>query len=107
MCGANPNKTIGDAAKGGLHAQRDRSPQGRDWGCLSGRRPCGQGFPERARQTWKALMASAFSTVPSDALLEQAGVHCRAGRLKEAEALYRQVLTSQPDRADVHAGLGL
>ncbi len=52
-------------------------------------------------------MASAFFTVPPDALLEQAGVHCRAGRLKEAEALYRQVLTSQPDRADVHAGLGL
>ena len=42
-----------------------------------------------------------------DALLEQAGVHYRAGRLKEAEALYRQVLVSQPKRADVHAGLGL
>jgi hypothetical protein len=53
-------------------------------------------------------MASAFSpAASSDTLLEQAGAHYRAGRLKEAEALYRQVRASQPERADVHVGLGL
>lgn len=43
----------------------------------------------------------------SDALLEQAAGHYRSGRLEEAELLYRQVLSAQPDRADVHAGLGM
>ena len=53
-------------------------------------------------------MQSAFSPASTpDALLEQAAVHHRAGRLKEAEALYRQVLASQPERAEVHAGLGI
>jgi hypothetical protein len=51
-------------------------------------------------------MASAFSPAASvDALLEQAGLHYRAGRLKEAEALYRQVLASGSERADILAGL--
>ncbi|HEX4178486.1 MAG TPA: tetratricopeptide repeat protein [Rhizomicrobium sp.] len=43
----------------------------------------------------------------SDALLEQAAAHCRAGQLKEAEALYRQVLSAQLERADIHTGLGM
>jgi hypothetical protein len=52
-------------------------------------------------------MASAFSPAAGlDALLEQAATHYRAGRLKDAEALYRQVLALQPDRAEIHAGLG-
>ena len=41
-----------------------------------------------------------------DALLEQAAGHYRAGRLKEAETLYRQALAALPGRADIHAGLG-
>ncbi len=53
-------------------------------------------------------MTSAFlPAADTDALLEQAGLHGRAGRLKEAEALYRQLLALQPERADVHAALGL
>jgi len=43
----------------------------------------------------------------SDALLELAKGHYGAGRLKEAEALYRQVLALQPGRADIHAGLAV
>jgi hypothetical protein len=53
-------------------------------------------------------MQNAFSpAASSDTLLEQARGHYGAGRLKEAEALYRQVLAGQPDRADVLAGLGM
>ena len=53
-------------------------------------------------------MPSAFSSAASsDALLEQARGHYGAGRLKEAEALYREVLAMQPGRADVHAGLAM
>src|SRR5579871_6979776 len=47
-----------------------------------------------------------ISAASCDALLEQAAAHYRAGQLREAEALYRQVLAVQPDRADLHAGLG-
>lgn len=51
-------------------------------------------------------MTSAFSPVASpDVLLEQAAAHYRVGQLKEAEALYRQVLAVQPQRAEIHAGL--
>jgi hypothetical protein len=51
-------------------------------------------------------MTGAFSPASSpDALLEQAAVYYRAGRLREAETLYRQVLAAQPERADLHAGL--
>jgi hypothetical protein len=50
---------------------------------------------------------SGFSPAAPDALLEQAGAHYRAGRLTQAEALYRQVLAAEPGRADVHAALGL
>ncbi len=53
-------------------------------------------------------MSGPFSSgVGADALLEQAREHYRAGRMEQAEALYRQVLASQPERADLHAGLGL
>ncbi len=53
-------------------------------------------------------MPSVFSpAADSEALLELAGMHYRAGRLREAEVLYRQVLKSQPGRADVHAGLAM
>jgi len=52
-------------------------------------------------------MPSAFAPVSSpEVLLQQAAAHFRAGRLKEAESLYRQVLAVQPGRADLHAGLG-
>lgn len=50
-------------------------------------------------------MTGAFSPA-ADTLLEQAAAQYRAGRLKEAEALYRQVLAAEPGRADIHAGLG-
>jgi hypothetical protein len=51
-------------------------------------------------------MAGAFAPAATiDALLEQATLHYRAGRLREAEVLYRQALASRPERADVHAGL--
>lgn len=50
-------------------------------------------------------MTSAFSPTAS-ALLELAAAEYRAGRLKEAETLYRRVLASEPGRADIHAGLG-
>ncbi|HVW75955.1 MAG TPA: tetratricopeptide repeat protein [Rhizomicrobium sp.] len=43
----------------------------------------------------------------SDTLLEQAATHFRAGRLKEAELLYRQALSARPECADIHAGLGM
>lgn len=53
-------------------------------------------------------MPSAFSpAASSEALLEQAGFHYKAGRLGEAEALYRRVLVSEPARADVHSGLAV
>lgn len=53
-------------------------------------------------------MASAFSPAATvDALLEQAAVYYRAGRLEEAEALYRRALASEPQRADIHAGLAM
>ncbi len=53
-------------------------------------------------------MPDAFSpAATSDALLEQAQRHYRAGRLKDAEVLYRRVLVLEPDRADVLAGLGV
>jgi hypothetical protein len=53
-------------------------------------------------------MTGAFSpTVDANALLEQAGLHGRAGRLTEAEALYRHLLALRPERADAHVGLGL
>jgi hypothetical protein len=48
---------------------------------------------------------TASSTV--DAVLRQAAAHTQAGRLADAEALYRQLLTSQQNRADIHAGLAL
>src|SRR3954471_22646998 len=43
----------------------------------------------------------------TDATLHQAAAHYRAGRLAEAELLYRQVLARQWNRADVHDGLAL
>ena len=41
-----------------------------------------------------------------EAVLRQAIRHHMAGRLPEAEALYRRVLTACPDWADVHVNLG-
>jgi len=43
--------------------------------------------------------------MPADAILRQAAAHCQAGRLAEAEQLYRQVLALDPRRPDVHTGL--
>jgi hypothetical protein len=43
----------------------------------------------------------------TDAILHQAALHCRAGRLAEAEELYRQLLATQPELAELHAGLAL
>ena len=43
--------------------------------------------------------------IPADAILRQAAAHCQAGRLAEAEQLYRQVLALDPRRPDVHTGL--
>jgi hypothetical protein len=45
------------------------------------------------------------SSSPSDALLREAAVHYRAGRLVQAENLYRQCLTLSPRRADAFASL--
>ena len=45
--------------------------------------------------------------VSVDALLSEAQAHYRAGRLTEAEQLYRRVLALRPHRTDVHAGLAL
>ncbi|HEY2007709.1 MAG TPA: tetratricopeptide repeat protein [Rhizomicrobium sp.] len=42
-----------------------------------------------------------------EALLHQAIRHHQAGRLPEAEALYRRVLAACPDSADVHVNLGV
>lgn len=53
-------------------------------------------------------MPNAFSpAATSSALLEQRGGHYRAGRLKDAKALYRPVLVLEPDQGDVLAGLGV
>ena len=52
-------------------------------------------------------MTQSSASAPVDAVLRQAAAHYQGGRLAEAEALYRQVLLSQPGRADLHAGLAL
>ena len=45
---------------------------------------------------------------PAEAdLLKSAIVHHRAGRMAEAESLYRQVLAAQPDHAPTHCNLGV
>jgi len=43
--------------------------------------------------------------MPADAILRQAAAHYQAGRLAEAEQLYRQVLALDPRQAELHAGL--
>src|SRR5690242_5898374 len=49
-----------------------------------------------------------LSSSPSvEALLGQAVAHYRAGRVAEAERLYRQVLSANPGMARAQAGLGL
>ncbi|HET7085954.1 MAG TPA: tetratricopeptide repeat protein [Rhizomicrobium sp.] len=47
----------------------------------------------------------ASQSAPIETMLQQAAAQFRAGRLTEAEQLYRQVLTLKPDAADLHAGL--
>src|SRR5690348_3584999 len=42
-----------------------------------------------------------------DSLWEQAFAHHRAGRLQEAERLYREILKSQPNHADANHNLGV
>ena len=44
---------------------------------------------------------------PAEASLREALRHHQAGRLAEAEQLYRQVLVSRPDWAEVHVNLGM
>ena len=52
-----------------------------------------------------------IGTSPTDAVLRQAATHYQAGRLAEAETLYRQLLMLRPgfapELADVHASLAL
>jgi hypothetical protein len=53
-------------------------------------------------------MTTGFSQAPmTDALLHQALAQYRAGRLADAEKLYRQALGLAPGRADIHAALAL
>lgn len=53
-------------------------------------------------------MTSAVMPPPSSsALLEQAAALYRVGRFHEAATLYRQVLVSEPNRAEVYAALGV
>jgi tetratricopeptide (TPR) repeat protein len=47
------------------------------------------------------------STLAVDAVLREALEQHKAGRLAEAEQLYRQVLVTRPDLADVHVNLGI
>jgi len=44
---------------------------------------------------------------PVDGFLQQAAAHFRAGRLAEAENLYRQSLALRPQLADAHAGMAV
>lgn len=46
-----------------------------------------------------------FEGSPVDAVLQQAAAHFRAGRLVQAEQLYRQTLVLRPGLADAHASL--
>jgi hypothetical protein len=43
----------------------------------------------------------------TDAILRQAAAHYQAGRLSEAETLYRQILALRPGLSDVHSSLAL
>ena len=44
---------------------------------------------------------------PTNAVLRQAIAHHQAGRLAEAEKLYRDVLAAQPNFAEVHINLAV
>src|SRR6185295_8254435 len=44
---------------------------------------------------------------PHDQLMAQAGQHHAAGRLMEAEEIYRYVLQRDPNRIDARCGLGV
>ena len=61
--------------------------------------------------TWCEQAGSAASTIPDQMALQQQlelGMsHHRAGRLAEAETIYRQILAQQPDHADALHRLGM
>ena len=53
------------------------------------------------------MRTGVFETSPVDAFLQQAAVHYRAGRMAEAENLFRQVLALRPRHAEAHASLAV
>jgi len=53
------------------------------------------------------MATPAPQTLTLDAALQQAIAHHRAGRLREAEQLYRAILQVQPDHAQAHHHLGV
>jgi hypothetical protein len=53
------------------------------------------------------MMAVGGNPAAADAILRQAAAHYQAGRLAEAERLYREILVLQPRLAEVYAGLAL
>ena len=53
------------------------------------------------------MTASVSKTLPLDVAFQQAIAHHQAGRLQEAEQLYRAILQAQPDQADANHNLGL
>jgi len=53
------------------------------------------------------MTATATQTVPLDVALRQAVAHHQAGRLQEAEQLYRAILQAQPYQPDANHNLGV
>jgi len=53
------------------------------------------------------MRTGVFESSPVDAFLQQAAAHYRAGRIVEAEKLYRQTLALRPQFAEAHSGLAV
>src|ERR1700739_4048100 len=53
------------------------------------------------------MVPPAPQTLPLEVALQQAIAHHQAGRLREAEQLYRAILQAKPDQADANYHLGL